>query len=132
MISDRSSAFGLERADKLGFLTRTMPCRNQEDSLKIFAALDAERIDLALLGGFLRLLTVPEDWGGRVLNIHPSLVPKFCGKGFYGERVHRAVIEAKEPISGCTVHFVDNEYDHGPILIQERPEEYGARHRTLK
>ncbi|MEE8142690.1 MAG: phosphoribosylglycinamide formyltransferase [Planctomycetota bacterium] len=120
VISDRPTAFGLERARRLGIPALVMPCRNQEDSLKIFQALDDASVQVALLAGFLRLLHVPNSWQGRMLNIHPSLIPKFCGEGYYGDRVHRAVLEAKEQMSGCTVHFVDNSYDHGPILLQER------------
>jgi len=71
-----------------------------------------------LLGGFLQLLKVPEDYRGRILNIHPSLIPAFCGKGFHGRHVHEAVLAAGVKVSGCTVHFVDDEYDHGPIVAQ--------------
>ena len=88
-----------------------------------------------MLAGFLRLLVVPERWLGRVLNIHPALLPAFGGKGFYGERVHRAVLEAGERVTGCTVHYVTNEYDAGPILLQrevpvlpgDTPESLAAR-----
>lgn len=79
---------------------------------------EAGDADLIILAGFLKLLIVPEEWESRVLNIHPSLIPAFCGKGYYGKRVHQAVIERGAKISGCTVHFVDNEYDHGPIVAQ--------------
>lgn len=91
-----------------------------EFSAALFAALDARQIDLAVLAGFLRLLVVPERWQGRVINIHPALLPKFGGKGFYGERVHAAVLAAGESVSGCTVHYVTNEYDAGPPLVQRR------------
>jgi folate-dependent phosphoribosylglycinamide formyltransferase PurN len=66
----------------------------------------------------LQLLQVPDDFQGRVMNIHPALIPAFCGKGFYGHRVHEAVLADGAKVSGCTVHFVDNEYDHGPIILQ--------------
>ena len=72
-----------------------------------------------LLAGFLRLLHIPPAWDRRVLNIHPSLIPKFCGEGYYGNRVHQEVLNAGETMSGCTVHFVDNVYDHGPIVLQK-------------
>ena len=74
--------------------------------------------DLVVMGGFLSLWHVPADWQGRVINVHPSLLPAFGGKGFYGERVHRAVLEAGVKVTGCTVHFVDDEFDHGPIVAQ--------------
>jgi len=79
-----------------------------------------ENTDLLVLAGFLKLLTVPIEWTGRVLNIHPSLLPKYGGKGFYGIKVHEAVMEAGEAESGCTVHLVDNSYDTGRILKQEK------------
>ena len=63
-------------------------------------------------------MTVPEDFRGRILNIHPSLIPAFCGKGFHGTHVHQAALDAGVKVSGCTVHFVDDEYDHGPIVAQ--------------
>ena len=63
-------------------------------------------------------MPIPGDYRGRILNIHPSLIPAFCGKGFHGEHVHQAVLEAGVKVSGCTVHFVDDEYDHGPIAAQ--------------
>jgi formyltetrahydrofolate-dependent phosphoribosylglycinamide formyltransferase len=77
-------------------------------------------IDLVVMAGWNRLLTIPEEFKGRVINIHPSLLPKYGGKGFYGLKVHEAVLTNKETESGCTVHIADNEYDHGPILAQEK------------
>ena len=74
--------------------------------------------NLVVLGGFLKRLVIPADFAGRVVNIHPALVPAFCGEGFYGHRVHEAVLEYGAKLSGCTVHFVDNEYDHGPVILQ--------------
>ncbi len=71
-----------------------------------------------MLAGFLRFLPIPERWIGRVLNIHPSLLPAFGGKGYYGDRVHRAALERGVQFTGCTVHYVDNVYDNGPILLQ--------------
>jgi phosphoribosylglycinamide formyltransferase-1 len=112
VISDRSSAGGLARAQRRGIL----PCRIPADSAAIFAALEGAGAELAILGGFLRLLRVPPRWLGRVLNIHPSLIPRHAGPGFYGDRVHRSVLAAREPESGCTAHFVDDAYDHGPVI----------------
>jgi phosphoribosylglycinamide formyltransferase-1 len=71
------------------------------------------------MAGFMKLAPVPDDFAGRVVNIHPALIPAFCGAGMYGDRVHRAVLEAGVKVTGCTVHFVDNEYDHGPIIWQQ-------------
>jgi phosphoribosylglycinamide formyltransferase-1 len=73
---------------------------------------------LVCLAGFLQLISIPEDFQGRVMNIHPALIPAFCGKGFYGHHVHEAVLAYGVKITGCTVHFCDNQYDHGPIILQ--------------
>lgn len=73
---------------------------------------------LVVLGGFLSRLVIPDDFAGRVMNIHPALIPAFCGQGMYGHHVHEAVLARGVKVSGCTVHFCDNEYDHGPIILQ--------------
>ncbi len=70
------------------------------------------------MAGFLEHLLIADDFQSRVINIHPSLIPAFSGKGFYGHRVHQAALDYGVCISGCTVHFVDNEFDHGPIIAQ--------------
>ena len=74
------------------------------------------------MGGFIQHVLIPTDFTHRVLNIHPSLIPAFCGKGYYGSHVHRAVLDYGAKVSGCTVHFVDDQYDHGPILLQRMVE----------
>jgi phosphoribosylglycinamide formyltransferase-1 len=74
--------------------------------------------ELVVMAGFLKHVLIPEDFVGRVINIHPALLPKFGGPGMYGHHVHQAVIEAGESASGCTVHYVDNQYDNGPIILQ--------------
>ena len=79
---------------------------------------DEKRIDLVCLAGYLRWLKIEPRYRGRVMNIHPALLPKFGGPGMYGHHVHRAVLAAGETESGCTVHFVDEEYDHGPVILQ--------------
>lgn len=119
VVSDRADAFGLERAERLGIQNCAMPCANADDSAAIFRRLEEANVDFVLLGGFLRLLCVPPAWEHRVLNIHPSLIPAHSGKGYYGMRVHRSVLKAGDKKTGCTVHFVDNIYDHGPVLLQE-------------
>ncbi len=78
------------------------------------------RIDWVVLAGYLKLVEIPERWRGRVVNIHPALLPKFGGPGMYGHRVHEAVLAAGERESGCTVHFADDRYDTGPIILQRR------------
>ena len=86
----------------------------------VFAVCEAADVDLVCLAGWLRLLKIPPTWAGRVLNIHPALLPKYGGPGMYGRRVHEAVLAAAERESGCTVHVVTDEYDAGPVLLQRR------------
>ena len=114
-----------------------IPCPRRADpaesSARVFAAVRAAGAEWVLLAGFLRLLApIPPDFQGRVLNVHPSLIPAFAGPGFYGARVHSAALERGVRLSGCTVHFVDDEYDHGPILVQRSvPVEPGDTPETL-
>jgi phosphoribosylglycinamide formyltransferase-1 len=89
-----------------------------EFSSSVFEPIRRSESDLVILGGFLSLLSIPAEYKGRVLNVHPSLIPSFCGKGFYGSKVHRSVLESGVKQSGCTVHFVDDAYDSGPIIVQ--------------
>ena len=89
----------------------------------IFATIALYRPVLVILAGFLRKIVVPPAWEGRILNIHPALLPEMAfasGRGFYGDRVHRAVLESGATISGATVHLVDNGYDTGPVFMQQR------------
>ena len=90
----------------------------EEFSRAIFDRCRQARADLVVMGGFLKRVTIPDDFANRVINIHPALVPAFCGEGFYGHRVHEAVLEYGAKLSGCTVHFADNQYDHGPVILQ--------------
>lgn len=91
-------------------------------SSDVFQAAREARADLVVLGGFLSLVRIPDDYVGRVMNIHPSLVPAFSGQGFHGASVHRAALEQGVKISGCTVHFADDTYDTGPIILQRAVE----------
>jgi phosphoribosylglycinamide formyltransferase-1 len=91
---------------------------NSEFSKSVFDAIRHSHSELVVLAGFLSLLRIPPDYRGRVINIHPSLIPSFCGRGFYGAKVHQAVLQSGVKVSGCTVHFVDNDYDNGPIILQ--------------
>lgn len=122
VVSNSPEAFALQRAKRLRIESTVIPHQAhgtpEAYSAVVFAALDAQRVQLAVLAGFLRKLVIPAHWLGRVINIHPSLLPAFGGKGFYGERVHRAVLDSGVPASGCSVHYVTNEYDAGPILVQ--------------
>jgi phosphoribosylglycinamide formyltransferase-1 len=106
-----------------------------EFSASVFEPIRHSQADLVILGGFLSLLYIPSDYKGRVINIHPSLIPAFSGEGFYGSRIHKAVIESGVKFSGCTVHFADEDYDTGPIILQrvvpvldeDTPESLAAR-----
>jgi phosphoribosylglycinamide formyltransferase 1 len=122
VVSSKPGALGLERAGRAGLTTATVS-RKKTGSLEafgeqVFGACRDVNAGLVCLAGFLQLLRVPDDFRGRVMNIHPALIPAFCGQGFYGHRVHEAVLEYGVKVSGCTVHFVDNEYDHGPVILQ--------------
>jgi phosphoribosylglycinamide formyltransferase-1 len=88
-------------------------------SRSVFEPIRHSKADLVILGGFLSLVEIPPEYQGKVLNIHPSLIPAFSGKGFHGAAVHRAVIESGVKVSGCTVHFADASYDTGPIILQK-------------
>jgi formyltetrahydrofolate-dependent phosphoribosylglycinamide formyltransferase len=122
VVSSNPRALGLQRAEKAGVPTAVIERRNcatdQEFSEKVFSLCRRAGAKLVCMAGFLKFLPIPDDFRNRVLNIHPALIPAFCGQGYYGQRVHEAVLAAGAKISGCTVHFADNEYDHGPIVLQ--------------
>jgi len=122
VVSSSATAYALERARKAGVPTAVVErkgCASRaEFSEGIWAHCRDAGAELACLAGFLQLIQIPEDFRLRVMNIHPALIPAFCGKGYYGHRVHEAVLAYGAKISGCTVHFADNEYDHGPIILQ--------------
>ncbi|HSH76891.1 MAG TPA: phosphoribosylglycinamide formyltransferase [Longimicrobiales bacterium] len=125
LVTDRSDAGALDRARVEGVATVVVPNAGRETveaERDLLEVLDEHGIELILLAGYLKLVPrgVVARYGGRMLNIHPALLPKFGGKGMYGMRVHRAVIEAGDAESGATVHFVDEEYDRGAILAQRR------------
>jgi phosphoribosylglycinamide formyltransferase-1 len=122
VVTNTAEAFALERAARLqipsAVVSHKVHSTAETLSAAVFAVLDEQRVDLAVLAGWLRLLVIPPRWIGRVINIHPSLLPAFGGKGYFGERVHQAVIDRGVQFTGCTVHYVTNEYDAGPILLQ--------------
>jgi folate-dependent phosphoribosylglycinamide formyltransferase PurN len=90
----------------------------EDFSEALFQTIHQAGADLVVLAGFLSLIQIPDEFSGRVMNIHPSLIPAFCGRGYYGRKVHEAAIDRGVKVSGCTVHFADNVYDHGPIILQ--------------
>lgn len=107
---------GVELARREGLASIVMPGVIEAKELK--QTLESHKIDVVALAGYLKFVHVPQGYEGRIVNIHPALLPKYGGKGMYGHRVHEAVVSAKERMSGCTVHLVDGEYDHGTILLQ--------------
>jgi phosphoribosylglycinamide formyltransferase-1 len=128
VLSDRREAYALERATNAGVATivvepdKNIPKTERRQKLSdcIFQLAKIHGIDLIVLAGFLSILAgkIIEKYSGRIINLHPALLPKFGGDGMYGEKVHRAVLEAGEKESGCTVHLVDAGTDTGPILLQ--------------
>jgi formyltetrahydrofolate-dependent phosphoribosylglycinamide formyltransferase len=122
VLSNQYDAYGLERAARAGIAIHVVD-RQEFDSREAFSQRIFDRCrqadaELVCLAGFLQLIQIPDDFLGRVMNIHPALIPAFCGKGYYGHRVHAAALAYGVKVSGCTVHFADNQYDQGPIILQ--------------
>ena len=113
---------GIGRAEARGLAVHLVPHKEMPDvetySARIVELLDAAGVELVIQAGFLSLWHIPPRYEHRVMNIHPALLPKFGGHGMWGHHVHEAVLAAGESESGCTVHFVTNEYDAGPIILQ--------------
>lgn len=122
VISSSRKACGLERAKKRDIPAHVVRRKDfetvKEFSRANFDIFDRHGVELVCLAGYLKLLRIPREYEGRVMNIHPALIPSFCGDGFYGRAVHQAVIDYGAKVSGCTVHFVNNEYDAGPVIAQ--------------
>lgn len=122
VISSRPDVRGVEVAQQAGIETHVFTRRQapspSELSAAVRRAIDPHDVDLLVLAGYLLRLEILPEWEGRVINIHPSLLPLFGGRGMYGSRVHRAVLASGMRVSGCTVHIVTEEYDAGPILLQ--------------
>jgi len=123
VISSRSTVAGVGRAQNAGLPLEIIRVKDHPDvdefSACMAETLDRYAVDLAVQAGWLCYWKLPERWLGKVINIHPALLPKYGGKGFYGRHVHEAVLAAGDGQSGATVHWVDNEYDHGAIIAQE-------------
>ena len=122
VVSSRADVVGVERGERAGiptFVVERRACSSREEfSSRILGHCRDAGADLVCMAGFLQLLHIPADFAGRILNIHPALLPSFGGKGYHGLHVHQAVLDAGVRVSGCTVHFADNEYDCGAILVQ--------------
>ena len=125
VVSNRADAYALERARKAGIDTAVVEkktCASQEEfEKKVRALLDEKGVQLIVLAGFMSILSADftSAYSDRILNVHPSLIPKFCGKGFYGLKVHEAVLAAGEKTTGATVHFVNEIPDGGAIIFQK-------------
>ncbi len=121
VVSSKPQAAGLQFAGAVGIPTAVFERPSFPSpaaySDAIFDACRAAGAALVVMGGFLKFVPIPDDFAHRVLNIHPALIPAFCGQGMYGHHVHEAALAYGVKVSGCTVHFVDNQYDHGPILL---------------
>lgn len=136
VVSSRDGVQGIERARSAGLPVAVVERRayrnDREFSAAITEVLKGYRFDLIALAGFLHLYEFPDAWRGRVLNIHPALLPRYGGKGFYGHFVHEAVLRSGDRESGCTVHFADSTYDTGRIILQKRvPVQPGDTPETL-
>jgi len=122
VISSAPDTYGIKRAEQNSIPVAVVERKGYNDSdifsNTIINEIEKYPVDLIILAGFLHLFKIPDKYTGKAMNIHPGLIPSFCGKGYYGHHVHEAVIRSGVKVSGCTVHFVDNEYDCGPIIIQ--------------
>lgn len=122
VVASRPDCKGIARAERANLRCEVVSPKSFGDvgafSDEIFRLCREQQVDLVTLAGFLSLIRIPDDFKFRVMNIHPALIPAFCGKGFFGQRVHQAALDRGVRVSGCTVHFADNEYDHGPIIVQ--------------
>lgn len=114
VISNVEGVLGLEKARKYGY-----PAFHAKDNEAINTILQDYSVDIVCLAGYLKLYTPPASLARSVINIHPSLIPSFCGDGFYGHHVHQAVKDRGCTVSGCTVHFANEKYDEGPIILQK-------------
>lgn len=122
VISDRPGIYGLERASKYGVPTYVVDRKEHKEHLseEVLSHLKG-KVDLVVLAGFLSILTgnILDEFKCSIINIHPSLIPSFCGNGMYGIKIHEKVIKSGVKLSGCTVHFVDSGTDSGPIILQK-------------
>ena len=121
VIADRPGIRAIERAEKAGIPCAVIPRREPGFEEKVPDALKKRRIDMAVLAGFLGILSGDfiRAFGGPILNIHPSLIPAFCGRGYYGLRVHQAALDYGVKVTGATVHYVNEVPDGGKILLQK-------------
>lgn len=125
VISNRKDAYGLERARIKGIRSEFVDYSDVDAyNKRVLELLIEEKVDLVVLAGYLKVVgkDIIGTYEDRIINIHPSLIPSFCGKGYYGERVHKAVLDKGVKVTGATVHFVDEGTDTGKIILQEAVE----------
>lgn len=128
VISNKEDAYGLKRAADAGvpakYISPKLYDTREAFADDMIALLEEYRVDLVVLAGYLVIIPakLTQAYSGRIINIHPSLIPAHCGRGYYGLRVHESVLEAGNKVTGATVHFVDEEADHGPIILQKAVE----------
>lgn len=118
VVASKPTAGGIARAEGFGHPVTIVNPRDENHHLEIAEIFRADGVQLVVMAGWMHLWKLPDDFQGKTVNTHPALIPAFCGKGMYGEKVHKAVIEFGARVTGCTVHLVDGEYDHGRILEQ--------------
>jgi formyltetrahydrofolate-dependent phosphoribosylglycinamide formyltransferase len=122
VIASREGVYGLERAKNYDIPAITVARKGFADTAEfnaeLWKAIREFDVDLVVMAGFMSLIEVPDDFVNRIINVHPALIPAFCGQGMYGHHVHEAVLEYGAKLTGVTVHYADAEYDHGPIIMQ--------------
>jgi len=123
VIASSKNAKGVQFAEKaripIQIIERSYYENKEAFSEAVFQECRLANVELVVMAGYLQLLHVPDNYMNKVVNIHPSLIPSFCGQGYYGLRVHQAALEYGVKVSGCTVHFIDNKYDNGPVILQK-------------
>jgi len=122
VVASRADAYGLERARKAGIPAIAVPRKDYPNASTfgdaVWVQVRAHAPELVVLAGFMSLLPIPPEFHGRIMNVHPALIPAFSGKGMYGHHVHEAVLDYGAKLTGVTVHFVDEVYDRGPVILQ--------------
>ncbi len=122
VLSSREKAYGLERARAAGIPASAVPRKDFDDTeafgRAVWSAVDEYAPDLVVLAGFMSLLPIPNAYAGRIMNVHPALIPAFSGQGMYGDKVYQAILDYGVKTTGVTVHFVNDEYDRGPVIAQ--------------
>jgi formyltetrahydrofolate-dependent phosphoribosylglycinamide formyltransferase len=122
LVVSRPDCGAVSRAERLGVECVVVPWRNDQRAFDaaVAAAVDMARPDLVCMAGFVKLWNLPPAYAGKVMNVHPALLPAFGGRGMWGHHVHEAVVASRAGETGCSVHFADDQYDHGPVILQRK------------